>query len=843
MERLTLFVDVILPLALPQHYTYRIPFEFNSEIEVGKRVVVQLGKSKLYTALVRKIHSTPPAHYEAKYIDSIVDANPLVTEVQFQLWEWMAAYYMCTPGEVMNAALPSGLKLSSETKICLHPTYFEQSDEHKIELEKNLSDKEFMIAEALFLRQVITVQEATQILGIKTVYPTIKLLIEKNIVEVQETINEKYKEKTEFVVSLTEYAKDEQNMRAIFDKLEKRAFKQLQLLLCFLKLSKEFGEATEDVKKDVLLKEAGVSATLLNELIKKNVLQLNTQKVDRLGTFRSENKTVELSSHQQNAFNKITELFAEKEVVLLQGITSSGKTELYVKLIEETFRQQKQILYLLPEIALTTQIISRIRKFFGEAVGVYHSKFSENERVEVWNKVLDFVVDKDAKENLSGAQTYQLIIGARSSLFLPFKNLGLIIVDEEHDTSYKQYDPAPRYNARDSALVLARMHGAKTLLGTATPAIESYYNAQQNKYGYVQLTERYGGIQLPEIVVSDVKECKKRKEMKSHFTPLMLQEVGLALAKKEQVILFQNRRGFAPMLECTTCAWVPQCKQCDVSLTYHKNSNLLKCHYCGFSSTLPDRCEACGDTTLLMKGFGTEKIEEELAIFFPEARIARMDLDTTRSKYAYANLIQSFEEGTIDVLVGTQMITKGLDFNNVSVVGILNADTMMHFPDFRAFERAYQLMAQVSGRAGRKEKRGKVIIQTYTPNHEVIQTVIDNKWEAFYVSQLVERKKFNYPPFDKLIRLTLKHKDATIVDNASYDLAQQLRDHFANRILGPEFPAVARVRNYFLKNILIKIEKEISAHQVKQKIHELCNQLKLIPEYKSIVLIADVDPG
>ena len=851
MERITLFVDVILPLALPMSYTYRIPFELNEQIQLGQRVVVPLGKSKLYTAIVQKIHQQPPAKYEAKYIESILDPSPIVTSKQVELWEWMASYYLCTLGEVMNAALPSGLKLASESKISLTISYLELEPDERLKLDNTLTDKEFLITEALHLKEVVTVKEAAEILGIKTIYPVIKSLIEKNIIQVEEELKERFKVKKESFVRLTAHASEEENLKVIFEKLEKKAFKQLEMLLTFIKLSDRYSNSPKEVKKALLIKESGLNLNVLNELIKKGVFEIYENVGDRLGSFVSEGKTVNLSEHQESAYQKIKAEFEKKEVVLLQGVTSSGKTEIYVKLIEDAFLEGKQVLYLLPEIALTTQIINRIRKFFGEAVGVYHSKFNENERVEVWNKILNFnTATLEAHEiekagnvpNTANAEKYQLLIGARSSIFLPYSNLGLVIVDKEHDSSYKQYEPAPRYNARDTAMVLARLHKAKTLLGSATPSIETYYHASQKKYGIAKLTERYGGVQLPEIVIADVKEAKKKKEMKSHFTPLLLEHIQNALVAKEQVILFQNRRGFAPMLECTTCGWVPQCTQCDVSLTYHKNVNLLKCHYCGYSSKPPVSCEACGSSELLLKGFGTEKVEEELSLFFPDARVSRMDLDTTRSKYAYQQILQSFEERNIDILVGTQMVTKGLDFDNVSVVGILNADTMLHFPDFRSFERSYQLMAQVSGRAGRNTKRGKVIIQTYSPEHQVIQTIIENSWEAFYTAQLVERKEYDYPPFHRLIRITLKSKDVNVLNNAALDLAEMLRKNFKHRVLGPEFPAVARVRNYFLKNILLKLEKEISIAQAKQKLVELMGNLKLIPEYKSVIVLADVDP-
>ncbi len=843
MSRATYFVDVILPLSVTNLYTYRVPFEWAESIAIGKRVVVQFGKGKLYSALVRRIHEIPPKQYVAKYIDSILDDHPIVNQKQFELWEWMCSYYMCNIGDVMVAALPGGLRLSSETKVVLNQTYKERL------LKTELTDKEFLILDALEIRQVLTLNNVSDIIEQKIVYPIIKSLIEKGVVLIQEELKEKFKPKIESFVRITDYADDEENLKTFFVALEKKAPKQLDVVMTYITLSKRYSKERVEVRKSDILKVIEGGEAALKSLIKKNVFELYEREVGRLASFENENKISNLNEEQQTILDSINAQFGRtenvsgqpvKDVVLLHGVTSSGKTEIYVKLIEQAIAEGKQVLYLLPEIALTTQIINRLRKYFGDMVGVYHSKFNGNERVEVWNNVLGRSLD--IEKNATEFSNFKLVIGARSALFLPFSNLGLVIVDEEHDTSYKQYDPSPRYNARDAAIYLAHIHKAKTLLGSATPCIESYYNAQDGKYGFAELTKRFGGVQMPEILIADVKEATRKKQMKSHFSPLLLDTITLALDKKEQVILFQNRRGFAPQLECNICAWIPQCANCDVSLTYHKVSNQLRCHYCGYSIKPPTKCAACGDTDLKMKGFGTEKIEEELSIFYPKARISRMDLDTTRSKFAHQHIIQDFEEGNIDILVGTQMVTKGLDFDNVSMVGILNADSMLNFPDFRSFERSFQLMAQVSGRAGRKSKRGKVIIQTQNPDHSIIQEVIANDFASMYTNQLVDRKNFNYPPYFRLIEVTVIHKDVDMVNASSKYLADALKKHFAKRVLGPEFPLVSRVRNLYHKNILLKIERDASVGQVKKILSELLMKFKSSADYKSVRVQIDVDP-
>lgn len=842
MSRTTYFVDVILPLAVPNLYTYRVPFELNDAIAIGQRVVVQFGRGKLYSALVRTIHENPPKQYAAKYIDSILDEHPIVHAKQFELWDWMSQYYMCNIGDVMVAALPGGLRLASETKIVLSLEYSKKI----ADVNLKISDKEVLIIDALEVKNVLTLQDISQIIEQKTVYPIIKSLIEKGIVLIQEELKEKFRPKIETYVRITDQADNEDNLKIIFDTLERKAHKQLDVVMAYVTLSKRYSKERVEVKKSDIMKMIEGAEAALKSLVKKNIFELYDREVGRLANYDSENKISALNEIQQQVLNSIKKQFfgkdpeestsdiaQTKDVVLLHGVTSSGKTEIYVKLIEEALAKGKQVLYLLPEIALTTQIINRLRKYFGDTVGVYHSKFNENERVEIWNDVLN-----SQSEN----SKFQIILGARSALFLPFSNLGLVIVDEEHDTSYKQYNPAPRYNARDGAIYLSHIHKAKTLLGSATPCLESYFNAQEGKYGFAEITQRFGGVQMPEIEIADVKEATRKKQMKSHFSPLLLDTVTLALEKKEQVILFQNRRGFAPQLECNMCAWVPQCSNCDVSLTYHKVSNQLRCHYCGYSIKPPSKCAACGDTDLKMKGFGTEKIEEELNIFYPRAKIARMDLDTTRSKFAHQHIIQDFEEGNIDILVGTQMVTKGLDFDNVSMVGILNADSMLNFPDFRSFERSYQLMAQVSGRAGRKNKRGKVIIQTQNPEHSIIQEVIANDYLSMYTNQLIDRKEFNYPPYFRLIEITVIHKDVNMVNVAAKYLADALKHHFSKRVLGPEFPIISRIRNLYHKNILLKIERDASVNQVKKIVSELLIKFKSNADYKSVRIQIDVDP-
>ena len=830
MERKTFFVDVLLPVPLPGTFTYRVPYELNDSVSIGMRVVIQFGQKKIYTGLIRKIHEVAPAVHQVKYILSILDQSPIVNEKQLDFWDWIAGYYLCYPGEVMNAALPSALKLASETKIVLAPDFDRDYAQ--------LNDREFLIVEALELRQVITITDASRIVDTAKVIPLIKTLIEKGVVLTQEELTDRYKPRLETYLKLKgEYAVNEELLHEEFNKLGTRAFKQLELLMRFVSLSRCFSLNESEVTRTELLKDFKNGIGLLKALLDKGILETYKREISRLTEKDADSLANEivLTDVQQQALDELNESFKAKDTVLLHGITGSGKTELYIRLIDDVISQGKQVLYLLPEIALTSQIINRLRKYFGPRAGVYHSKYNEQERVEIWNRVL--------LGNLHGELgQYSVILGARSSLFLPFENLGLVIVDEEHDTSYKQMDPAPRYNARDAAIMLARMHGAHVLLGSATPSVESYYNAREGKYALVELNKRYGGMLLPEVLCVNLKEATKSRQMQSHFSTFLIDHIKLAIENKEQVILFQNRRGFSLRIECDSCNWMPQCVNCDVTLIYHKKENHLRCHYCGFTTRVPEKCPSCNNTSLKMKGFGTEKVEEELSLMLPGVHIERMDLDTTRSKTAYQKIIADFEEKKIDVLVGTQMVTKGLDFDNVSLVGILNADNMISYPDFRSFERSYQQIAQVSGRAGRRNKRGKVVIQTYNPEHSVIQYVMANDYEAMYNSQIMERRNFKYPPFFRIVKLTLQHKDEEILNKAASEFALTLRQSFGKRVLGPEFPSVSRVRNYYLKNILLKFERSPELSQMKEALRQQCSTFLLHPEFKQIRIIIDVDP-
>ncbi len=814
------FANIILPLPLPKLYTYGIPLEIEKSVQVGKRVIVQFGKKKFYSGIVQEIHKYKPEEYEIKNILSVLDDDQVVNAFQFELWNWISAYYCCTLGEVFKAALPSGLKLESETKISLNPDFTQTAE---------LNEEEYIIINFLENNPIASIFQLSSLLGENKALRVIKTLLQKEVICIEEKLKTAYIPKLETYVLLNENYKNEKALNDILNKLNK-APKQEKILIAYLSICNiNDPNSRFEISKKELLEKSNSSSAALDSLVKKEVFQLIKRKVDRIQfPVQKLNNLKELNPIQIEALKQVNNLFNNQDTILLHGVTSSGKTEIYIHLIQQYLDQEKQVLYLLPEIALTSQIITRLQAVFGDKVGVYHSKFSDNERVEVYNKV-------NKKEA-------SVILGVRSSIFLPFINLGLIIIDEEHENSYKQYDPAPRYNARDTAIMLGKIHQAKILLGTATPSIESYFNTKIKKYGLVELNERYQNIKLPEIIVASTRDAKHKKQMKAELTPQLYNEIKEALDKKEQIILFQNRRGFSPYLECSVCGWIPYCNNCDVSLTYHKHLNRLICHYCGFSYVNPNSCKACGSAQMEMKGFGTEKIESDIAILFPNTKIARMDLDSTRKKHAYDTIISNFENGKIDLLIGTQMVTKGLDFDNVSLVGILNADNMLNFPDFRAFERSYHLMAQVSGRAGRKNKQGKVIIQTANPNHPIINFVKANKYHQLYESQLEERKKFNYPPFYRLIIITVKHKKRETLDHALKMMTNQLKKQFKENVLGPQAPLVSRIQNWYLKNYILKIDRNKSSQQAKNYLLELSNFIKSQPNLSNLQIVIDVDP-
>jgi len=831
--RITYFADILLPLPLPALFTYRVPHDLDKPIAFGMRVIVPFGKSKLYAGLVVKVHENAPNQVNTKYILDVIDDRPIISERQFQLWQWMANYYLCTLGEVMAAALPSALKLASETQIRLHPNFYGDVS--------MLNPYELQIAEALSSHETMTVDEVSKTVNIQKIIPVIKSLVDKKIIITDEEIRNPYKAKTETYIRLADAYANEASFMSLIDKLNgsSKTTAQADFLLSFMMLTKQ--DKHYDFKvtlpKATLMQAREATPSRLQALLKKDILVSEDTTISRLADFSacSDVKNIELSSPQQTAYNQINEQFGKFPVVLLHGVTGSGKTEIYIKLIDSVLAQGKQVLYLLPEIALTSQIVNRLRKYFGEKVGVYHSRFNEYERVEIWNRVLE-----QNTENLQSSK-YQLILGARSALLLPYNNLGLIIVDEEHDASYKQQDPAPRYQARDSAIVLANLHHAKTLLGTATPSLESYYNVKQHKFGLVELTQRFAQSKLPDIWVVNLSEAHKKHEMQGLFSQFLIEHIAEALDKKEQVILFQNRRGYSVRMVCNTCQSMPTCKYCDVTLTYHKKTNLLKCHYCGYAIEVPHECPTCHSTDIEMKGFGTEKVEDTLAEIFPQAAIARMDLDTTRSKNAYQQIITDFEQHKTDILVGTQMVTKGLDFDRVSVVGILNADSLISFPDFRAFERAYQLLAQVSGRAGRKEVPGKVIIQTFQPNHPALQYVETNDFAAMYASQIAERQEFHFPPITRLIKITLKNPDEKMVTDAANVLAQPLREHFPGRVLGPESPLVSRIQNYFLKDFWLKLSKDAHLEEQKALLQQIIHDFQQNRAFRTVRIVINVD--
>lgn len=813
------FIDVVLPIPLERLFTYSITKAEAEFLNAGVRVAVPFGKSKIYTALVYHIHQNAPEVYDAKPIHQILDETPIANPWQLKLWSWIADYYMCTLGDVLRAALPSAFLLESETIV---------SKTDKVINDLELKDDEFLVYEALQHQSTLKVNEISLILDKKHTLPVLKRLLDKGVIKVNEELYEKYKPKLVRYVRLNEVYQVKEAMQELLTTLG-RAPKQHQLVMTYFMLHTS---TKKPIKVSELKQKSGASSTQIKTLIDKQIFEEYYQQSNRI-IYDGDQKTnlKKLNQYQNKALDEITESFKNHNVTLLHGVTSSGKTEIYVKLIEQVLSKGQQVLYLVPEIGLTTQLVQRLQLYFGEQVSVYHSKYSLNERVEVWHTILKH-------DGLKG----QIVLGARSSMLLPFSKLGLVIVDEEHEQSYKQFDPAPRYHARDTAIVLANLFKAKTLLGSATPSVESYFNATiDKKYGFVELNKRYNEVLMPEIELVDIKDKHKRKRMKGHFSDTLVTEITEALNNKHQVILFQNRRGYSPIVECSTCGHSPQCSNCDVSLTYHQYSKQLRCHYCGYHMAMLKNCLSCGSVELDSKGFGTEQIEQEVKILFPEIKVARMDLDTTRGKYAYETIITAFENQEVQILVGTQMLTKGLDFRNVKLVGVMNADNMLNFPDFRAHERSFQLMQQVSGRAGRTEERGKVIIQTFNPYHNILKQVSNNDYLSMFKEQIDERYNYKYPPIHKLIKITLKHRDYNRVNDGAEWLSKSLRQLFTKHVLGPEFPPVARIRNQYHKNILIKIPQGQSLSKTKEAILKIKNSFLSVKDFRPIRVIINVD--
>lgn len=809
------FADVIIPLAVPRTYTWSVPDRLSKQVRVGVRVEVELRK-KRYAGVIKNLHQNKPSAFEPKGILNVLDVEPILHEQQLKLWEWIATYYLCTEGEVMAAALPAHFKLSSETILLFNE---EVGDDFS-----TLDHNEYLVAEALLIKKELKLAEVQMILDTTHVYPVVKRLIEKRVCFVWEALKETYSAKKETFVLLNPQYDTEEQLSELLNNWS-RAPKQMELLLSYLHLLKTEGE----VSKTALLKKSGASDAQLKGLVEKNILFLEKRSVDRLQNLpRNISTDFELTTAQQNALDAIRNSFAQKPVCLLHGVTGSGKTLLYIKLIEEYIKKGKQVLYLLPEIALTAQIIRRLQKHFGGYIGIYHSKFNQNERIEIWNKIK--------------TGELKVVLGARSSLFLPFFDLGLIVCDEEHDASYKQQQPAPRYNARDAAVFYATLFGAKVLLGSGTPSVETYYNTQVKKYGLVQLAERYGTGELPTIELIDTKPLFKQTKEKVIIAPALQKAIEESLAKNKQVILFQNRRGHTPHHVCKVCGWIPHCRNCDVSLTFHKVKNKLQCHYCGTVYPVVSTCEACGSHDFMKFNFGTEKVEEQLQELLPKAKIARMDYDTVSGKTAHDQLIQNFEQHKIDILVGTQMVVKGLDFEHVNLVGILDADSLLSFADFRVNERGFQLMEQVSGRAGRKDADGKVFIQVANINHPVLQYVKAHDYQLFYANEIIGRQQFFYPPFSRIIQLTFKHKFKEVVEAAALMVAENMKVLFANFMVGPAEPVVNRIRNQYIMELLFKLPKDSQfMHQCKEMILAQTIHLHNHPKFKSVVLIADVD--
>ncbi len=821
---ITHFAEVLLPLPLYSTYTYRIPSMMDGKVGIGYRVIVPFGKKKFYTGIVLSIHSSEPKGYEVKEIAELLDTAPIVKHPQLKLWDWISQYYLCPPGDVLKAALPAGLKVESETFVEVDPDYEES-------IEQRLTEREAIILQQVSHNGKMSVDEIKRKSGLSSVEVTISRMVEKGSLIIAEKLVERYRPKKETFVRLAIDRNNQELMHKAFDAV-KGAKKQEQLLIALIDaLNKRHREKQSlEVSRNELLKSTGLSTAIAAALAQKGVIEIFTREINRFKYSGVSTRSLPtLSEAQAQALNEIHTSFLEKNITLLHGVTSSGKTEIYTHLIDHVLKKGEQVLYLVPEIALTTQLTMRLQRVFGEKVIIYHSKFSDNERVDLWKRILT-----DASPCV--------ILGARSSVFLPFSKLGLVIVDEEHETSYKQFDPAPRYNARDTGIVLASMHGAKTLLGSATPAIETYNKALEGKYGLVTLSQRYEGVKLPDIELIDLKEERNRQRLTGPISYPLVMQAREALKRKEQIILFHNRRGFAPVIVCRQCGYVPKCQNCDVSLTYHRRAGEMVCHYCGATYKMPTMCPACKEPAIEVYGYGTERIENVTAMTFPDIPALRMDLDTTRNKDGYENIISDFSQGKAQILIGTQMVTKGLDFDKVSIVGVLNADTLLNFPDFRSGERAFNMLAQVSGRAGRRNTRGKVVIQTSQPAHPILAFVKAHNYLGYFQHELEERRRFNYPPFTRIINIYLKHRDETTLTIAASQYSQILRQLFGNRVFGPEEPYVGRVQSLYIRKIMLKIEINASMKKVKDILRHTYESFMENKDFRSLQVYYDVDP-
>lgn len=812
-----MFADVILPLNLPQVLTYGVPLEMQELLRPGMRVEVSLGKNKQYSGIIERLHDNKPQEYMVKPIRNIIDEEPVVNDQQLQFWRWVGQYYMAAPGEVMQAALPAHLKLMGETRLQWvgdDSVVYEWSDEAHLAVESLIMRKEITISE---LRNIISARHFAQVLN---------ELLEQEVIQINEMLEATYRPKREKVVMLAAAHNSDAALLALFKELEK-APKQLELLMAYTEISVKAGV----VKQSELLDRTSASAAQMKALVTKGIFVVEEQNVDRVFLPAAQQaKEIVFTAAQQKAYDDLNAGLQDKNVAVLHGVTGSGKTLLYIHKIKECLAAGKQAVLLLPEIGLTTQLVRRLHAYFGEQLGVYHSHFSNNERVEIWEKV--------RKGN------YQVVAGPRSALWLPYNDLGLIIVDEEHDSSYKQKEPAPRFHARDAAIYLSSLFGAKVILGSATPSVESLYNVQQGKYAYAGLKDRYQGVKMPVIEIINAKslETVKLSGVKL-VTPELQQAILETLQQKKQVILFQNRRGYAPFQLCTVCGWVPQCKNCSVSLTYHKSTDKLHCHYCGLKAAVVRSCPACGSDKLVSKSFGTEKIEEEVQHIFPDARVARMDVDSMRGKHSMRELLDLLEKRKIDILVGTQMVVKGLDFASVALVGILSADSLLSYPDFRVNERAFQLMEQVSGRAGRVDGKGRVLIQAYNLTHPVLQLVKDHDVHNFYMQEIGYRNHFAYPPFSRLIKIIFKHKDEPRTIAAATMMAEALQAVPGIGLQGPAPALVPRVRNQFIYEIWVKCSKDNKQlESVKSFLKNERMQILNKRGNSNVQVIFDVDP-